>query len=60
MYVSPGWLTEYHQMEAEQGGYSIADDAKIQHEGDKVKVPRTVLKHFHDLSKISPPPKEPE
>lgn len=58
MYVSPGWLSEYHQMEAEQGGYAIADDAKIRHEGDKVRVPRTVLKHFHDLSKISPPPKE--
>jgi hypothetical protein len=56
MYVSPAWLTEYHEMEAEHGGYSIADDAKIQHEGDKVKVPRTVLKHFHDLSKITPPP----
>jgi hypothetical protein len=56
MYVSPAWLTEYHEMEAEHGGYSIADDRKIQHEGDKVKVPRTVLKHFHDLSKITPPP----
>jgi hypothetical protein len=22
MYVSPGWLSEYHQMEAEQGGYA--------------------------------------
>lgn len=58
MYVSPGWLTEYHQMEAEHGGYAISDDQKIQHEGDKVKVPRTVLKHFHDMSKMTPPPKE--
>jgi hypothetical protein len=61
MYVSPAWLTEYHEMEAEHGGYAIADDAKIKHEGDKVKVPRTVLKHFHDLSRIpTPPPKESE
>jgi hypothetical protein len=56
MYVSPAWLQEYHEMEAEHGGYSIGDDAKIKHEGDKVRVPRTVLKHFHDLSKITPPP----
>lgn len=50
MYVSPAWLQEYHEMEAERGGYSIADDNKIEVHGDKVKVPRTVLKHFHDLS----------
>jgi hypothetical protein len=56
MYVSPAWLQEYHEMEAEHGGYAIADDAKIQHDGDKVRVPRTVLKHLHDLSKISPAP----
>jgi hypothetical protein len=60
MYVSPAWLTEYHEMEAEHGGYAIADDQQIKHEGDKVRVPRTVLKHFHDLSKMSPPPTESE
>jgi hypothetical protein len=58
MYVSPAWLSEYHEMESEHGGYGIADDAKIQHDGDKVRVPRTVLKHFHDLSKTPPQPKE--
>jgi hypothetical protein len=51
MYVSQAWLHEYHEMEAEHGGYTIADDRKIQQDGDKVKVPRTVLRHFHDLSK---------
>lgn len=58
MYVSNAWLQEYHEMEAEHGGYAITDDQKIQHEGDKVKVPRTVLKHFHDLSRMSPSPQD--
>jgi hypothetical protein len=58
MYVSPGWLKEYHEMESEHGGYSISYDHKIQNEGDRVKVPRTVLKHFHDMSKMTPPPSD--
>lgn len=59
MYVSPEWLSEYRQMEAAHGDYTIHDDQKIQVTQDgKVKVPRTVLRHFHDLSKT--PTKENE
>jgi hypothetical protein len=52
MYVSPEWLTEYRELEKVHGDYTIADDHKIHVDTDgKVKVPRTVLRHFHDLSK---------
>lgn len=50
--VSPEWLGEYHNLEAEHGDYTIPDDHRIQ-VGPKgqIKVPTTVIKHFNDLSK---------
>ena len=51
-YVSPAWLNEYHQLQEEHGGYTIPDDAGIQvNSQGKIKVPKSVVKHFHDLSR---------
>lgn len=50
--VSPEWLGEYRNLEAEHGDYTIPDDHRIQ-VGPKgqIKVPTTVIKHFNDLTK---------
>lgn len=50
--VSPEWLGEYHNLEAEHGDYTIPDDHRIRVEQNgAIKVPTTVIKHFNDLSK---------
>ena len=57
--VSPAWLEEYNNLKAEHGGYDIQDDTKIQVTSDgKIKVPKSVVKHFSDLSKAPARPSE--
>ena len=60
MYVTPAWFTSITKWKPNTAATPSLMTQKIQHDGDKVKVPRTVLKHFHDLSRMSPPPKETE
>lgn len=57
--VSPEWLGEYRNLEAEHGDYTIPDDHRIQ-VGPKgqIKVPTAVIKHFNDLSKAPTEPTE--
>jgi hypothetical protein len=55
--VSPEWLGEYRNLEAEHGDYTIPDDHRIQvDQTGKIKVPTSVIKHFHDLSKAPTEP----
>jgi hypothetical protein len=49
--VSPEWLGEYRNLEADHGNYTIPDDHRIQIElNGRIKVPQTVVKHFNDLT----------
>jgi hypothetical protein len=59
-YVSPQWLTEYHNLEQSHGDYTIPDDTRIQVESTgKIKVPHSVVKHFNDLSQAPAKSEEP-
>jgi hypothetical protein len=52
--VGADWVKTYKAMEA-QFKYSIPDDAKIKAEGAQFRVPRTVVNHFNDMAKATPP-----
>ena len=45
-------MLEYHRLQATHGDYTVPDDMKIEPlEDGKFRIPKSVLKHFKDLSR---------
>jgi len=50
--VDAAWMLEYHRLQATHGDYTVPDDMKIEPlEDGKFRIPKSVLKHFKDLSR---------
>ncbi len=58
--VDSNWMSEYHRLESRHGEYKLPDDGKIETlSNGKFRVPRSLIKHFQDLSQtpeVTPTP----